>query len=299
MTTPDISVQVFSTTDLNPQLLGKHIGHKYDYGHLLVFAGGAGKTGAARLAARAGLRVGTGLVTLAAPRDACSEIGAQITAVMLRPFADTDAVAALLDDRRISAIAVGPGFGLQANQANVLEVILSSKRKTVLDADALTLISQNPNLFQRLHPNCIMTPHDGEFARLFPDLTHNRSEKGDDDLPRIVEGLKYAVHRAKCSILLKGADTLVATPGAETVLHRAKGDMAAPWLATAGSGDVLTGLIGGLLARGFDLQDAANYAVWLHAECARSFGPGLIAEDLSEELPKVLAKVIGGNVRVR
>lgn len=272
--------------NLSPDLLVKKQGHKFDYGHLLVLSGDAGKTGAARLAARGGLRIGAGLVTLAAPPDACAEIAAQITAVMLRAVADHLALERVLKDERINAVALGPGFGLSEENAALLKSVLTHPRRTVLDADALTLIARHTALFQLLHQNCVLTPHDGEFARLFPDLARHGESQGEDETQR-ANAVKMAAQRAGCCILRKGVHTLIASPDGEVAEHRAEGPAAAPWLATAGSGDVLTGFIGGLLAKGATPFDAATQAAWLHAACARHFGPGLIAEDLPEQLPAV------------
>lgn len=277
--------------NLSLDLLIKKQGHKFDHGHLLVLSGDAGKTGAARLAARGGLRIGAGLVTLAAPPDACAEIAAQITAVMLRAVADHLALESVVKDKRVNAIAVGPGFGLTEEKAALLECVLTHPRRTVLDADALTLIARHSALFQRLHPDCVLTPHDGEFARLFPDLAR-RGEKRDEDETQRADAVKLAARRAGCCILLKGVHTLVASPSGEIAVHSAEGPAAAPWLATAGSGDVLTGFIGGLLAKGATPFDAATQSAWLHAACARQFGPGLIAEDLPEQLPAVFRDLL-------
>ena len=277
---------------LSLELLAKTHGHKFDYGHLLVLSGDAGKTGAARLAARGGLRIGAGVVTIAAPPDACPEIAAQITAVMLRPFADQIALAQVLEDQRINAVAIGPGLGVSAEKAALVRAVLDARRRTVLDADALTLIAQDGALSERLHDDCVLTPHNGEFARLFPDLSLQNADAASDEKDR-ADTLGVAARRAGCTVLQKGANTIIAAPGGEVAVHRAEGLTAAPWLATAGSGDVLTGFIGGLLARGADPFEAASNAAWLHAACARQFGPGLIAEDLPEQLPSVLHRLLG------
>ncbi len=159
----------------------------------------------------------------------------------------------------------------------------------VLDADALTILSQHPALFAALHPNCILTPHAGEFARLFPDIAAKLAAPATEGPAYSkVDATREAAARAGCVVLFKGADTVIADPSGRCAINAAHYDRAAPWLATAGSGDVLAGFITGLLARGFAPFDAACTAAWLHVECARSFGPGLIAEDLPEELPKVL-----------
>ena len=158
----------------------------------------------------------------------------------------------------------------------------------MLDADALTALSRDAALFAQLHKNCILTPHAGEFARLFPDIAA-KLEAPATTGPAYskVDATREAAKRAGCTILYKGPDTVIADPSGRCSINSAQYDRAAPWLATAGSGDVLAGFITGLLARGFAPMQAAETAAWLHVECARSFGPGLIAEDLPEELPKV------------
>ncbi len=270
--------------------LGKRTSaHKYDHGHALVLSGGPGRTGAARLAARAALRIGAGLVTLGVPPAAQQEVACQITALMLRRVEGGAALRALLEDRRFNALCLGPGLGTGPAQAEVLAEALRAGRPTVLDADALSLLAGRAEPFAALHEDCVLTPHGGEFRRLFPDLherLHERPGKG----PAFsrMDAACAAAERAGCTVLLKGPDTVIAAPGHAPLVHCAQGGRAAPWLATAGAGDVLAGLIAGLMARGFAPFEAAGTGAWLHAECARRFGPGLIAEDLPEALPGVL-----------
>lgn len=272
-----------------PGLRKSSVGHKYLHGHALVLAGGPGRGGAARLAARAALRIGAGLVTLGCPPAALAENAARLDAVMLRPLADAAALAGLLADPRLSALCLGPGLGVDAAAQALLATALQSSRPMVLDADALTLIAGSPDLFAALHPGCVLTPHMGEFARLFPDLAARLLAPADAG-PAFsrLDAARQAAARAGCTLVLKGPDTVIAGPNGACALHAAAYDRAVPWLATAGSGDVLAGFIAGLLARGFAGPAAAEAAVWLHAACGRSFGPGLIAEDLPEALPGVL-----------
>jgi NAD(P)H-hydrate repair Nnr-like enzyme with NAD(P)H-hydrate dehydratase domain len=158
----------------------------------------------------------------------------------------------------------------------------------ILDADALTILSQDPDLFAALHAGCVLTPHAGEFARLFPDIAEKLSQPATrGPVYSKVDATREAAKRAGCVVLYKGPDTVIADPSGRCAINSAHYDRAAPWLATAGSGDVLAGFITGLLARGFSPFDAACTGAWLHVECALSFGPGLIAEDLPEELPRV------------
>ncbi|MDX5384193.1 MAG: NAD(P)H-hydrate dehydratase [Rhodobacterales bacterium] len=255
-------------------------GHKYTHGHTLIMSGGPGRSGAARLAARGALRVGAGLVTLAVPAAAQPEVAAQITAIMLRSLHDPADLAAILADTRINALCLGPGLGVSDVEAGYLDMVLRTNRATVLDADALTLLARDDGLRRALHPGCLLTPHDGEFLRLFPDCR--------DDLAHDVKraaALRMAAVQLGCAILLKGPATLVALPDGQVWRHEAAMDGALAWLATAGAGDVLAGFIVGLLARGFAAGDAANLGTLLHAQAARRFGPGLIAEDLPEALP--------------
>lgn len=263
--------------------------NKFSHGHVLVLAGGLGRTGAARLAARGALRVGAGLVTLGTPPEAVPEVAAQITAIMCAPVADAEALAALLEDGRIRALCLGPGLGVERAR-RLLPVCLGAapQRPTVLDADALTALAEAPDLRAALHPGCVLTPHGGEFRRLFPDIfdAHARAPDGTAPMSK-AEATCAAAARAGCVVLFKGAGTVIADPSGRTVIHAAVRGRAAPWLATAGAGDVLAGLIAGLIAQDLDPLTAAETAAWLHVECARAFGPGLIAEDLPEALPGV------------
>ncbi|MGR3365420.1 MAG: NAD(P)H-hydrate dehydratase [Maritimibacter harenae] len=273
----------------DPEALQKHQGHKYGHGHALVLSGPATRTGAARLSARAALRVGAGLVTLGAPRDAMAECAAQLTAIMLRDVEDGAALTEVLGDDRLNALALGPGLG--PDRARDLAIAaLEARRATVLDADALTAFAGDPDaLFARLHPACVLTPHGGEFARLFPDLADRLSAPAErGPAYSKLDATRDAAARAGCTVLFKGMDTVIASETGAARIHCAAYDRAAPWLATAGAGDVLTGLIAGLLARGLSPLSAASQAAWLHVEAARRFGPGLIAEDLPETLPAVL-----------
>ncbi|WP_069301638.1 bifunctional ADP-dependent NAD(P)H-hydrate dehydratase/NAD(P)H-hydrate epimerase [Neptunicoccus sediminis] len=275
--------------------------HKFDHGHALVCSGPASKTGAARLTARGALRIGAGLVTIASPRDALQENGAHLTAVMLKPCDTADDIRKLLADDRISSVCLGPGFSrvLKDGTPNpehtgqFVKAVLKAQRKTVLDADALSAFSDDPQeLFTHLHNSCVLTPHEGEFKRLFPDI-HEILTQPPSKGPAYskIDATRRAAARAGCVILFKGADTVIADPDGRTAVHAARYERSAPWLATAGSGDVLAGFICGLLARGRNVFDAAQQAAWLHTECARYFGPGLIAEDLPEIVPEVLRRL--------
>ncbi|WP_412554955.1 NAD(P)H-hydrate dehydratase [Shimia sp. MIT1388] len=262
---------------------------KYNHGHGFLLSGGAGKTGAARLAARGALRIGAGLVTLGVPPNAQQEVACQITALMLQRVADAKALEDVLQDDRLNALCLGPGMGLERAR-ELVPVALASKRAAVLDADALSAYADDPAaLFDLLHENVVLTPHGGEFARLFPDIAAKLAEPPNNGPAYSkVDATRDAAARAGCVVLLKGPDTVIASPNGQCAVNAAVYERAAPWLATAGSGDVLAGFITGLLARGLSPQQAAETGAWLHVECARAFGPGLIAEDLPEMLPQVL-----------
>ena len=298
---------VFCSKEVTPQ--NEPATHKYTHGHALILSGGAGKTGAARLAARGALRIGAGVVTLGVPPSAQMEVAGQITAVMLKRVEDGAALQGILQDKRITALCLGPGLGLErarellpvaldpprpgpragASSAEVPEQGRDVGCAVILDADALSAYADTPqDLFDMLHQDCVLTPHAGEFARLFPDLSERLCEEPPSGPAYSkVDATRAAAKRAGCVVLFKGADTVIAAPDGRCSINSAHYERSAPWLATAGSGDVLAGFITGLLARGFAPMQAAETAAWLHVECARSFGPGLIAEDLPEELPKV------------
>ena len=253
-------------------------GHKYARGHAVVVSGPVYSTGAARLAARGALRVGAGLVTLASPRDALQVNAAQLTAIMVREADDARGLKSLLADQRKNAVLIGPGVGAGERTREMVLAALGSNAAVVLDADALTTFAGDPSaLFAAIASRdapVVLTPHDGEFARLFGDLA---------SLPKL-ERARKAASRSGAIVALKGADTVVAAPDGAASINATT----TPWLATAGTGDVLAGMILGLLAQGMPGFEAANAAVWLHGAAARDFGPGLIAEDVPEMLPKVL-----------
>ncbi|WP_291734974.1 NAD(P)H-hydrate dehydratase, partial [Leisingera sp. F5] len=267
--------------------------HKYTNGHALILSGGHGKTGAARLAARGALRIGAGLVTVGSPRSAMFENAANLTAIMLRQIDGAHGLVELMEDERLSAICLGPGMGRGADTQAMVFATLKEKRATVLDADALTRFEMKPEvLFEVLHEDCVITPHGGEFARLFPDLAEKLNAPATTGPAYSkVDATREAAKRAGCVVLFKGPDTVIAAPGGRCSVNSAHYERSAPWLATAGSGDVLAGFITGLMARGFSPMQAAETAAYVHVECALEFGPGLIAEDLPEQIPAVFRKL--------
>jgi len=272
-----------------PSRLSKQGGHKYDHGHVLVLAGGVGKGGAARLAARGALRAGAGLVTLGCPPVAMIENAARLDAIMLRPIGDAEALRDTLADTRITTLCLGPGLGVTEETRKRVAEACRAQRATVLDADALTAFADDPEaLFGMLHRACIITPHEGEFGRLFPDiLAKLEAPASSGPAYSKLDATREAAARAGCVVLFKGPDTVIADAEGDAAVNSAHHDRAAPWLATAGSGDVLAGIIAGLLARGLTPMAAAETGAWLHVEAARIMGPGLIAEDIPERLPAV------------
>ena len=273
--------------------LRKGGGHKFNHGHALVLAGEHG--GAARLAARGALRIGAGVVTVGCPPEAVAENAARLDAVMLRVVAQGEGLAQVLADARINVVCVGPGLGV-ARAAEMLRLLpgvsRGKPRLTVIDADGITALAADAGLFAALHKGCVLTPHAGEFARLFPDIAAKLAAPATKAVAYSkLDACREAALLAGCVVLYKGADTVIAAPDGRCAINAAVYERAAPWLATAGSGDVLAGFITGLLARGFEPFEAACSAAWLHVECARAFGPGLIAEDLPEMLPQVFRQL--------
>jgi hydroxyethylthiazole kinase-like uncharacterized protein yjeF len=250
--------------------------HKHARGRLAVVSGDQHHTGAARLAARGGLRIGAGLVTVLTPPAAAAIHAAPLEAVMLRVFETEQTLAEAADSA--DAVVIGPAAGVTpATRANLF-ALARTGAAMVIDADALTVFRDKPaDLFSALDRDDVLTPHVGEFERLFPGLLKSA--------PHRIAAAREAAAQAGAIVLLKGADTVIAAPDGRAAVCLED----APWLATAGSGDVLAGFIGGLIAQGMDSFEAACAAAWIHADCARRFGPGLIAEDLPGLSPSVLS----------
>jgi ADP-dependent NAD(P)H-hydrate dehydratase / NAD(P)H-hydrate epimerase len=280
--------------------------HKYTRGHAVVVSGPAEGTGAARLGARGALRIGAGLVTVASPRAAFPVNAAHLTAIMLKPIDVPEGLSVVLEDKRRNAVLIGPGCGVGPATCRMVEIALASRAAVVLDADTLTSFAAEPapadsgtanptplgfipgasataplgpdRLFSAIKSNsarpAVLTPHDGELRRLFGKLSGSRLEQA-----------RHAAAESGAVVVLKGADTCIAAPDGRVAIN----ENAPPWLATAGSGDVLAGFITGLLAQGMPAFEAAAAAVWLHGATAATAGPGLIAEDLPEILPEALS----------
>lgn len=279
----DIRPSIFAN---EPALFASHrlapqaVHHKYDRGHAVVFSGPSAKTGAARMAAMAALRGGAGLVTLFSPAAAMLVNAGHLTAIMLRRCENADELAEHLRDERLGTFVLGPGFGDAEKARGFAAAIVAAGRRLVLDADAITAFADRPEaLFAAIRSSVtarvVLTPHDGEFKRLFPDLAPLESK---------VERARAAASRSGAVIVLKGSDTVVASPDARAAIN----GKAPANLATAGTGDVLSGLVAAQLANDVPPFEAACAAVWLHAEAASGFGPGLIAEDLPGLVPRAL-----------
>ncbi|PST24151.1 bifunctional ADP-dependent NAD(P)H-hydrate dehydratase/NAD(P)H-hydrate epimerase [Mesorhizobium plurifarium] len=249
--------------------------HKYKRGHLAVLCGGPVSTGAARLSAAAGLRAGAGLVTLASPAEALAVNASHLTAVMLKEVSDAAGLAAWLKDRRLNAFVLGPGFGVGAKARDF--VLMLCGRALVLDADGISSFRDGrERLFDTIAAEggeVVMTPHEGEFARLFPDIA------ADVTLSKI-EKAQAAAKLSHAVIVYKGPDTVIAAPSGRAAVNV----NAPPWLATAGSGDVLAGIIGAHLAQGMPAFEAAAAAVWRHSEAGVGAGRTATAESLVENI---------------
>ncbi|TPN18135.1 NAD(P)H-hydrate dehydratase [Mesorhizobium sp. B2-3-3] len=269
--------------------------HKYKRGHAGVFSGGPGATGAARLSALAAARSGAGAVTVLSPGNAMQVNAGHLTSIMLRKTDDVADIKAFVAERRPSAFVLGPGFGIGEKTLTFGLALLASGEPQdaptvidglVFDADAITSFRNAPDVLfdaarQPNAPHLVMTPHEGEFARLFPDIA-------SDVTSSKLDKARAAAARANAVIVYKGADTVIAAPDGRAAIN----SNGAAWLATAGSGDVLSGIIGGLLAQAMPAFEAACAAVWIHAEAGSRFGPGLIAEDLPQAMVPVLHELV-------
>lgn len=260
--------------------------HKYSRGHAAVFSGAMHSTGAARLSAMAAARSGAGAVTLLSPPDALAVNAAHLTSIMVRETRSQQDAAQFITDRKVTAAVLGPGYGNPAFARDYTKMLLSAAsgkagqfRGLVLDADGITAFENKPDELFDTHRSSatalVLTPHEGEFKRLFLDIAEDNTSK--------IDKARKAAMRANAVVIYKGPDTVIAEPGGLAVIN----SNGTPFLATAGSGDVLTGIVCGLLAQGMAPFAAACASVWVHADAARRFGHGLIAEDLPAQLPAV------------
>jgi ADP-dependent NAD(P)H-hydrate dehydratase / NAD(P)H-hydrate epimerase len=250
-------------------------GNKYSRGHALLY-GGYPLTGAARMAARAAARIGAGLTTIAVPEKAFAIYASALTSIMVHPLMQDQDFASLLKDPRYTAFSIGPGAGISDATRERTLTLLQTGKPVVIDADAISVFSSHADdLFQTIRGPCVITPHEGEFKRIF--------DSSGDKLWRA----RRAARRSGAVVVLKGADTVIAAPDGRAIIN----GNAPATLATAGAGDVLGGFILGLLAQGMDAFPAAAAAVWLHGAAAMGYGPGLLAEDLPDLLPRVLQRL--------
>ena len=263
--------------------------HKYARGHVGVFSGGLASTGAARLAAMAAARSGAGAVTLLSQANGLAVNAAHLTSIILRKAGSIEDVSEYLNHRKPGALVFGPGLGTHDKVGGfALELIAAARGLVgaiVFDADALTVLAGRREAFAgraASGPAIVLTPHEGEFGRLFPDLASHK-ELSKLDKARRAAALVDAV------VIYKGPDTVIAAPDGRAAIN----SNGTPLLATAGSGDVLSGICAGLIAQRMPAFDAACAAVWMHAEAARRFGPGLIAEDLPLALLPVIRDLAG------
>lgn len=253
----------------------KYDSNKYSRGYAMIY-GGNPITGAARLAALACARAGAGMTSILSPEIAFPIYASTLLSIMVRPFASLSEIESLVDDPRISAFLIGPGAGVNAQTHHATLSLLSKNKPTVLDADALTVFENDVDtLKQAIKNTCVLTPHEGEFKRLFK-LSNDRTQSVAD-----------AAKKLNAIILLKGHQTIIASPDGKIVINQ----HAPSTLATAGSGDVLAGIITGLLAQGMPGFEATCAAVWMHSEAANLFGRGLIADDLPTMLIKVIQQL--------
>ena len=261
--------------------------HKYRRGHAVVFSGHQSSTGAARLAAHAAARSGAGLVTIVSPEDALLVHEMHLTSIMLKEMGSDTEILDFLENRKVRSVILGPAFGSLERALSIIEVVLLKSKifTLVLDADALTAMAGKSEeifaLIKRSPVNVILTPHEGEFQRVFPSVAHM------EDLSRIEKAAKAATDSGSV-IVYKGADTIIASPDGRLAVNV----NGTPFLATAGSGDVLSGIIGGLSAQKMLPFEAACAGVFLHARCAEYFGYGMIAEDIVSAIPLVLSGII-------
>ncbi|MDX5592695.1 NAD(P)H-hydrate dehydratase [Pseudovibrio sp. SPO723] len=282
---PEVAIDAFVNT---PELWAAALpepqvdGHKYNRGHLVVYSGDEFHTGAARLAALAGQRVGAGLTTVLAPTPAARIHAMHLSSVMVRPSDNPKQFEDHLGDIRLNAVVIGPAAGVGEVTRKAVHFSITRDRHVVLDADALTAFAGDSEglagLIKGAHGQQVLTPHEGEFARLFPDISADRS------LSKI-EKARVAAEQSGAIVVLKGADTVVAAPDGRAAVNT----NGTPWLATGGSGDVLAGIIGGLLAQGVSGFEAAAMGVWLHGRAAELCGPMLVPEELISKLPAAYA----------
>ncbi|AXI47636.1 NAD(P)H-hydrate dehydratase [Sulfitobacter sp. SK012] len=281
MATQKPQADVFEMTDARWQALNKSgDAHKHRYGHAAIVSGPVGQGGAARLAARGAIRIGAGVVSVVCDQDAVAEHAGQLNAIMVKPYSANTNFQEHLAAIKPQAICIGPNLGLNIASKKLLADVLTLGLPTCLDADAITLLAdKSASLPNISNPQSVLTPHEGELRRFIPEMFAATSCR--------VSLAQEAARKVGCTVLFKGPETVIAAPDRMPMIVSSKPFRNTSWLATAGSGDVLAGFVTGLLARGFDGFEAAAIAADLHFRCADAFGPGLVAEDIPEILPRV------------
>lgn len=255
--------------------------HKYSRGYVLIY-GGYPTTGAARLAAFAAARTGAGMTAIAVPEIALAIYASHLLSIMAKPYSTAAQLDALITDKRVGAFLIGPGAGVTEETQYSTIAMLRTENPVVIDADALTVFAKQATLLKTsIVAPCILTPHDGEFERMFG------TSPGSQLHERIQHTLRAAAQTGAV-VLLKGAQTVIASPNGRVIVN----EHAPAILATAGAGDVLAGIITSLLAQDMPALEAAAAGCWIHSEAARMFGIGLIAEDIPEYIPAVLAQLM-------
>lgn len=254
--------------------------NKYDRGYVVIGGGCIASTGAARISARCALRSGAGLISIACDKESLPVYASSMQAVMTKIADSTEEFAKLIEDKKVTAIALGSGAGVTEKTKQFVLCALTNNKAVVIDADAITIFSDNPQLLlSSIKSPCIMTPHEGEFGRLFASLIDLQQSR--------IERAQQAAKLSGAVVILKGANTVITAPdGRIAVNHDAP-----PHLATAGTGDALAGICAGLIAQGMPAFEAGCAAVWMHTQAALKFGVGLIAEDIADLLPAVLKEV--------
>ncbi len=255
--------------------------HKYSRGYVLIY-GGYPTTGAARLAAFAAARTGAGMTAIAVPEIALAIYASHLLSIMAKPYSTAAQLDALITDKRVGAFLIGPGAGVTEETQHSTIAMLRTENPVVIDADALTVFAKQATLLKTsIVAPCILTPHDGEFERMF-------GTSPGSQLHERIQHTLWAAAQTGAVVLLKGAQTVIASPNGRVIVN----EHAPATLATAGAGDVLAGIITGLLAQGMPALEAAATGCWIHSEAARMFGIGLIAEDIPEYIPAVLAQLM-------
>ena len=254
--------------------------HKYLRGYTLIIGGPKSMTGASRLAALAAQRAGSGIVVVAVSKNSENIYFSSLTSQIIKSYRNLKEFRSILDDPRINSIVIGPGLGQGKKTISKMKIIFERKRRAVIDADAISSFQNNIDLLKKITSgsDIVYTPHEGELLKLFPNIKGNAIEKSI-----------YAANNLNSTFVLKGPNTLVSNKKTDKIIVNIPG---ARWLATAGSGDILAGIIGALMATGVESFTSAGLGVYIHSESGKVGGPGMIAEDLINIMPSILKKLL-------